>query len=108
MNEEVIMSSNTNQIPDFNPDSFNEAFTTLKAVSDKLSHNNNNSSADIDSLVEDVKKASEAYNACNDKLIKTEEEINKYLKKMSASEPEEVDEKPKLPTAPDFDDDIPF
>lgn len=57
--------------------SYAEAMAEIELILARLSEENTG----IDTLAEDVKKATELINSCREKLRKTEEEVNKMLSK---------------------------
>lgn len=56
---------------------YEEAVRQLESIVEKLE----NDELDIDSMSENLKKAQKLIKLCKDKLIKTDDEINKILEK---------------------------
>ena len=73
MNENVIPST-----------TFKVHFNTLKSIADKLQ--DANQEPDIDELVEDVKKATLAYQACKERLTAAKEVLEAHLSKVEKIE----------------------
>lgn len=63
---------------------FKEHYTTLKMIADKLQ--DANQEPDIDELVEDVKKATTAYQSCKERLSAAKEVLESHLSKVEKAD----------------------
>ena len=61
---------------------YKQAIEELEQILDQIENNE----PDIDNLAEKVKRASELLTICKNKLYKTEEEVEKILKKIDSEE----------------------
>ena len=86
---------------------FNKNYQILKEIADKFRRqaNSENSVPDIDSLVDDIEKATQAYRQCKNRL----EEVSRKLEEMLPGEDREFYEEVDSDTGEvDDSDDLPF
>jgi|GEM_PF-3406949 len=86
---------------------FNQNYQILKEIADKFRRqaNSENSVPDIDSLVDDIERATQAYRQCKNRL----EEVNKKLENILPEQDKEFYEQEYSdPGESDDSDDLPF
>ncbi|MFW6415660.1 MAG: exodeoxyribonuclease VII small subunit [Thermodesulfobacteriota bacterium] len=86
---------------------FNKNYQILKEIADKFRRqaNNENSVPDIDSLVDDIERATQAYRQCKNRLEEVGKKLDSLLPRQDGEFYEQVDDEPG---EMEDSDDLPF